>query len=102
MGYKGEQCSGGRTILRTHGGKLQLARRVSPLSRSSSVVLRQFRTIGYSGELWRSVAEREGFEPPIGPDLLTCDPSYLYATATRQPYLRSRSLSCWRSLRSVA
>jgi hypothetical protein len=30
------------------------------------VVLRQFRTIGYSGELWRSVAEREGFEPPIG------------------------------------
>jgi hypothetical protein len=29
------------------------------------VVLRQFRTIGYSGELWRSVAKREGFEPPI-------------------------------------
>src|SRR3984893_5311780 len=58
--------TGGRTVLRTHGGKLKLARRVSPLSRSSSVVLRQFRTIGYSGELWRSVAEREGFEPPIG------------------------------------
>ena len=26
--------------------------------------------------------------------------SYLYATATQQPYLRSRFLSCWRSLRS--
>src|SRR5882757_10618356 len=28
------------------------------------------------------------------------DSSYLYATATQQPYLRSRFLSCWRSVRS--
>ena len=53
MGYKGEQCSGGRTLLRTHGEKLQLARGISTKSRSSSVALRQIRTIGYQGELWR-------------------------------------------------
>ena len=29
-----------------------------------------------------------------------CDSSYLYATATRKPYPRSRFLSCWRRLRS--
>jgi len=52
--------------------------------------------------LLRQLAEREGFEPPIGPDLLACDPSYLYPTATRQSYLRSRCLSCWRTLRSIA
>lgn len=28
-----------------------------------------------------------------------CHSSHLYATATQKPYLRSRSLSCWRSLR---
>lgn len=29
-----------------------------------------------------------------------CDSSYLYATATQQPYLRARFLSCWGSLQS--
>jgi hypothetical protein len=53
MGYRGKQCSGGRTLLRTHGEKLQPARGISAKSRNSSVILRQVRTIGYWGKLWR-------------------------------------------------
>src|SRR3979411_1161281 len=52
MGYRGEECSGGRTLLRTHGEKLQLARGISAKSRNSSVAL---------GELGVEMAEREGF-----------------------------------------
>jgi hypothetical protein len=50
MGYRGEECSGGRTLLRTHGEKLQLARGISAKSRNSSVAL---------GELGVEMAERE-------------------------------------------
>jgi hypothetical protein len=89
MGYRGEQRSGGRTILRTHGEKLQLARRISATSRNSSVVLRLIRTIGYWGELWRSVAEREGFEPPIG--LHLCRISSAVHSTTLPPLLGAKS-----------